>query len=667
MRVAFVSGMTGSPWGGSEVLWSQSALALRQQGHRVLASVHGWPATPPQVSNLRLSGIEVEECQRHWLDPLVRRASKGSLGDGGSNSNAQSFQRSVARLRKFRPEIVCVSHGGARCGLNWMEWCHQEGIPYVSLSQANSEGAWPRDRIAERLLVAHSGATWSCFVSLGNLQLFEKQIGQALSNARIVWNPVQVQSAKPLPWPVCDSELRFACVGRLDPRAKGQDIILQVLAEPVWRDRRVFVSLFGSGPMKESLQRLARSLGVDGKVCFNGHVEPVERIWGDHHALLLPSRFEGLPLALVEAMHCGRAAVVTDVAGNAEVIDDNLTGFVAESPSPKHVAEAMERAWSRRGELRSIGLAAAQSIRERISSDPVGEFVRLLLNCGSKSIKTSAELTSAKPFDQISLRIDCVVRTKNSSRTLKACLEALRQSSHVDQIIIVDSGSKDETLRIASSYREVKVISYPREVEFNYSKALNLGIAAGSQPLVAIISSHVILSDPSIVSKLASRMADPACAGAYMCPGNSSEDVVTIQSFTGRNGMSNSCGMIRRVDWEARMFSEDLAACEDQDYAAYWLRRGFYFLRFRDPNILYLNPYSHPWKRIRDEVVICQYIHPPLRNKQNYLKKFRNVFGSLKRGHVRDAYWHTVGIVMLSLSGLFRMKLKSSYRRELAG
>ena len=75
---------------------------------------------------------------------------------------------------------------------------------------------------------------------------------------------------------------------------------------------------------------------------------------------MLPSRFEGLPLALVEAMLCPRPAVVTNVAGNTEVIEDGETGFVAAAPTAGHLDEAMEGhgvsegtgvpwAWKRRG------------------------------------------------------------------------------------------------------------------------------------------------------------------------------------------------------------------------------------------------------------------------------------------------------------------------------
>ena len=94
---------------------------------------------------------------------------------------------------------------------------------------------------------------------------------------------------------------------------------------------------------------------------------------------MLPSRFEGLPLSLVEAMLCARPAVATNVAGNTEVIEDGETGFVAAAPTAGHLDEAMERAWRHRGDWRSMGVEAARRIRRLVPPDPAGEFVEELL------------------------------------------------------------------------------------------------------------------------------------------------------------------------------------------------------------------------------------------------------------------------------------------------
>ena len=60
MRFAFISTMHGSPWGGSEELWSQAATRLKQAGHDVQASVVYWPRLSDKVTGLPQQGIRIE-------------------------------------------------------------------------------------------------------------------------------------------------------------------------------------------------------------------------------------------------------------------------------------------------------------------------------------------------------------------------------------------------------------------------------------------------------------------------------------------------------------------------------------------------------------------------------------------------------------------------------
>jgi hypothetical protein len=73
-------------------------------------------------------------------------------------------------------------------------------------------------------------------------------------------------------------------------------------------------------------------------------------------------------------MHCNPNPIVTDVADNSKVIQDDVTGFIAHSPTILHLEHALERAWSRRTEWKALGLAAGQAIRGHIPSCPASAF-----------------------------------------------------------------------------------------------------------------------------------------------------------------------------------------------------------------------------------------------------------------------------------------------------
>ena len=131
--------------------------------------------------------------------------------------------------------------------------------------------------------------------------------------------------------------LRLACVGRLEAGHKGQDILFEILARPTWLARRWHLNLYGDGPNKHGLMRLSDRLGLNDRVTFAGHVSAIEEVWSANHALIMPSRHEGLPLTIVEAMLCGRPVVATNVGGIKELIDDGVTGFLADAPTTDSV------------------------------------------------------------------------------------------------------------------------------------------------------------------------------------------------------------------------------------------------------------------------------------------------------------------------------------------
>lgn len=370
-KIAFVSTLTCVPWGGSEFLWSETALRLLKAGHKVAASVGKWPARPKQLAGLRQAGVDVNE---RWVNPP--RYGQAALRPLMRRTEHWRFGRWLARQN---PDLVCVSSGSIAEDLTLINPVIRTGRPYALIIHAVGEKLWPNDQRARSCIELCGRARRCFFVSHGNRKLLEIQLGVALPNAEIVRNPSNVRREAAPPWPPQSQVLRFACIGRLQPDAKGQDLLLRVLASEPWRSRAIEVSFFGVGDMEDGLKRLVRWFQLEERVKFYGHVEDIEGLWATHHALVLPSRFEGLPLVIVEAMLCARPVIVTDVAGNAEIVQDGVTGFVAEAATVHHLNLAMERAWIRRSHWEDIGKAAALAIREIMPNDPAAVFAQRLL------------------------------------------------------------------------------------------------------------------------------------------------------------------------------------------------------------------------------------------------------------------------------------------------
>src|SRR5690606_21649559 len=114
---------------------------------------------------------------------------------------------------------------------------------------------------------------------------------------------------------------RLLYAGRLHPQ-KGVEILLRAVAQVVQtRPGGLCLRILGDGPLKDSLQALARGLDIEPYVEFCGQVDDVLEQMQAVDLFVLPSRAEGLSNALLEAMACGLPVVASDVPGNAAVVE----------------------------------------------------------------------------------------------------------------------------------------------------------------------------------------------------------------------------------------------------------------------------------------------------------------------------------------------------------
>jgi glycosyltransferase involved in cell wall biosynthesis len=379
MKFAFISAMLGSPWGASEELWSQTAVQLSQTGHSVRALVPYWPLLSDKVTSLTDHGIKLETYPSYHAERARYLWNRFSL----------SYRRSYRRLKQFNPDLVVISEGYISGGFDWAKVCRAAAIPYLILLHCNSESWWFADDEVGEAEAAYAGACKVYGVSRSNLDLLRLKLGVPLENCEVVWNPYKVQSERIPDWPDESKVSRLACVGRLDLIHKGQDLLLRILALPEWRERPVELNLFGEGPNEQSLRRLCSLLKLDN-VHFRGHVNDVQAIWEQNHMLLQPSRYEGVPITVMEAMLCGRPGVVTDTGRMAELCVDNKTGFVAPTATLSSFSDALERAWRRRKEWPNMGLEARARAETLFPKDPVGAFCAQLKACAGGTSKLAA-------------------------------------------------------------------------------------------------------------------------------------------------------------------------------------------------------------------------------------------------------------------------------------
>jgi glycosyltransferase involved in cell wall biosynthesis len=152
------------------------------------------------------------------------------------------------------------------------------------------------------------------------------------------------------------SSVVIGCAARL-AAAKGIDVLLRAFAAVATRGA-VELWIAGEGPERAALERLAGEFGIGARVRFLGHCSPsdMDRFWAAIDVFVLASRWEGLPLALIEAMAHGKAVIATAVDGIPEAIVHGEAGILVPPDAVEPLAAAL-------GEL--IGDAARRGVLGR--------------------------------------------------------------------------------------------------------------------------------------------------------------------------------------------------------------------------------------------------------------------------------------------------------------
>lgn len=360
MTRIYVASANEFAWGASEALWTSAVPHLLADGIEVVANVKAWPREAPVIALLVALGCEI-----------IRRPDSAEER-GRAAHDLPYTERHAPTLAAAGPDLVLVNQGDTIEGLGWMEACLDLGLPYLVLSHSASDQRWPADDLAARLRRGYLGAVQASFVSEHNLALLQRQIMGPIPGADIVASTLNVPIDSDLEWTSGDP-VRMAMVGRLDPDSKGQDVVFELMGTPTWRRRPVVVDVYGEGHCGQVLRALRDYLQLTN-VEFRGFTDDVEGIWRTHEVLLLPSRVEGLPTVVIEAMLCGRVVVAADAGGVRELVTDDEDGFVAAAATVESMGDALERSWRRRSEWPAIGRQAKLSMKERRPRDPARWF-----------------------------------------------------------------------------------------------------------------------------------------------------------------------------------------------------------------------------------------------------------------------------------------------------
>jgi glycosyltransferase involved in cell wall biosynthesis len=184
------------------------------------------------------------------------------------------------------------------------------------------------------------------------------------------------------------------CVGRVT-RQKGQDVLIDAWKRVREKCPRAVLALVGDGDELPRLRRAAASMECD--VLFVPPVADTREWLAAAHVVVMPSRWEGLPLVALEAMARGRSLVCSDIPGLAEVVQDG-TGAVVHPDDPEALAAALVARLSRPDDADAEGRAAAVTARDHDLSETLTLLARLTAEIAARTT-TPAESPQEGPAE----------------------------------------------------------------------------------------------------------------------------------------------------------------------------------------------------------------------------------------------------------------------------
>lgn len=373
MKIAFITTMHGFQWGGSEELWFRLAKYALDQECRVAASIFDYGSEHSNITQLKNSGATIFYKQQPSSYRLVppKKFYLRLIDNYFLNKKKPAIPFTYDKLLKWEPDIVLISEG------HTFEIIHDQdlilllkklNVPYYLLSQFHEETGKNLDFRKEMIRIIESSKK-IFFVSKRNWEVANRQLAYSITNGHVIHNPANINEKGILDYSE-EETAKFAYVARLQVSVKGHDILLHIFSGSQWVERNWHLSLYGSGPDLDYITELISFYNLQHKVTIKGQVDDIRKVWKENHLLVMPSLGEGTPLALLEAMLCGRTAVITDVGGNCEFIVDNESGFVADTASDRSFGSALEKAWAKKDKWSEMGRNAYYTVSYKLDFNP---------------------------------------------------------------------------------------------------------------------------------------------------------------------------------------------------------------------------------------------------------------------------------------------------------
>ena len=283
-------------------------------------------------------------------------------------------------IPRFQPQAVLAFFGVPSGAAAWLIK-KLYNIPYiVSLRGGDVPGFRPYDfRLYHKLAAPFLRVIWKNAAAVVANSNGLRQLAQAFDTSfeiPVIPNGIDLDSYKTA---IRDWAFpRLFSAGRI-VHQKGLDIAMHALGglkELHWEWQ-----IAGDGPQMPALQSLARQLGIGDRVRFLGWQsrEGLMKCYQQANTFLFPSRHEGMPNAMLEAMASGLPVVASCIAGNEELVDDGITGYLVPAEDVDSLQTALKKLLSDPALREQMGRASRQYVEANYSWETTARQYALLL------------------------------------------------------------------------------------------------------------------------------------------------------------------------------------------------------------------------------------------------------------------------------------------------
>jgi glycosyltransferase involved in cell wall biosynthesis len=333
--------------GGVDRYVTDLAAALTRSGHEVVVALERTTASalPEMISDLGVPVHLVAQYHRRHSAQLIKSAS-------------------TQLLAELAPDGLHAACGSPFSCIGLREAAAQRGVSCIVTEQFVDDALALTASQRERIKLSYLRARHVVFVSEGNRATMQRLVGLQDVAHSVVPNGVDVDAIRrrldQIPGRASrpgSGAARLMTASRLAP-AKGLDVLVRAVAElPSSTVARL--DLYGEGPERDPLEHLINDLGLADRAFLHPWLTDVIEQMAVHDLFVLPSRAEGMPYVVLEAMAAGIPVVATAVAGTAEALAHGLVGALIAEPTVAALAAVIRRSLAQPEDTAQRALAAA--------------------------------------------------------------------------------------------------------------------------------------------------------------------------------------------------------------------------------------------------------------------------------------------------------------------